>query len=132
LIRIWEDGPYAVRADLELDGSTIGYRATLCRCGASKHKPFCDGSHHEIHFDATGEPATLADKSDMLAVRNGPLAITPTTDGPLAVRGNLEIISGTGRMVARVQSAKLCRCGGSATKPFCDGTHQKIGFRSDR
>jgi CDGSH-type Zn-finger protein len=35
-------------------------------------------------------------------------------------------------MVARVQSAKLCRCGGSATKPFCDGTHQKIDFRSDR
>ncbi|MBV8757364.1 MAG: CDGSH iron-sulfur domain-containing protein [Deltaproteobacteria bacterium] len=132
LVRIREGGPYAVRADLDLDGFTIGFRATLCRCGASKHKPFCDGSHHEIHFDASGEPATLADKSEMLAVRNGPLAITPTTDGPLAVRGNLEIVSGTGRMVARVQSAKLCRCGHSATKPFCDGTHQKIGFRSDR
>lgn len=134
LIGIREGGPYAVRADLELDGSSIDtrYRATLCRCGASKHKPFCDGSHHEIHFDASGEPATLANMSDMLAVRNGPLAITPTTDGPLSVRGNLEIISGTGRMVARVQSAKLCRCGGSAQKPFCDGTHQRIGFRSDR
>ena len=133
LIRIREDGPYAVRAELELDGAApIGYRATLCRCGASKHKPFCDGSHHEIHFDASGEPATLADKSDMLAVRNGPLAITPLTDGPLQIRGNLEIVSGTGRMVARVQSAKLCRCGGSANKPFCDGTHQKIGFRSDQ
>ena len=132
LIRIREGGPYAVRAEMELDGSTIGYRATLCRCGASKHKPFCDGSHHDVKFDASGEPATLADKSEMLAVRNGPLAITPTTDGPYAVRGNLEIVSGTGRMVARVQSAKLCRCGHSATKPFCDGTHQKIGFRSDR
>ncbi|HSN28900.1 MAG TPA: ferritin-like domain-containing protein [Kofleriaceae bacterium] len=132
LLRVREGGPYAVRADLDLDGSTIGFRATLCRCGASKHKPFCDGSHHEIDFEASGEPPTDPAKSEMLAVRNGPLAITPMTDGPLQVRGNLEIISGTGRMVARVQSAKLCRCGGSATKPFCDGTHQKIGFRSDR
>jgi len=44
--------------------------------------------------------------------------------------GNLEITSGTGRVVARVTSARLCRCGGSATKPFCDGTHAHIGFRS--
>jgi CDGSH-type Zn-finger protein len=49
----------------------------------------------------------------------------------LRVRGNLEIVSGTGRAVARVTSAYLCRCGGSANKPFCDGTHAKIGFRSD-
>jgi len=42
----------------------------------------------------------------------------------------MEIISGTGRVVARMESARLCRCGGSANKPFCDGTHAKIGFRS--
>jgi CDGSH-type Zn-finger protein len=45
-------------------------------------------------------------------------------------RGNLEITSGTGRRVACVTQARLCRCGGSATKPFCDGTHTRIGFRS--
>jgi CDGSH-type Zn-finger protein len=66
----------------------------------------------------------------MLAVRDGPLEVTPLTDGPLQVRGNMEIISGTGRVVARLESARLCRCGGSGNKPFCDGTHATIGFKS--
>jgi CDGSH-type Zn-finger protein len=42
----------------------------------------------------------------------------------------LEITAGTGRMVCRVEAARLCRCGGSASKPFCDGTHRTNGFRS--
>ena len=67
----------------------------------------------------------------MLAVRNGPLRVDPELDGPYQVRGNLELLSGTGRMVSRVTSARLCRCGGSSTKPFCDNTHLKNGFRSE-
>jgi CDGSH-type Zn-finger protein len=66
----------------------------------------------------------------MLPVRDGPLAIDPQTDGPLQVRGNLEITSGTGRVVARVVQARLCRCGASNTKPFCDGSHARVGFKS--
>jgi CDGSH-type Zn-finger protein/uncharacterized Fe-S cluster protein YjdI len=129
LISVREGGPYAIKADIRLDGAPAGnFRCTLCRCGASKNKPFCDGSHHDANFVASGEPAT--GKADMLPVRDGPLAIDPLTDGPLQVRGNMEIISGTGRVVARMESARLCRCGGSSTKPFCDGTHSKIGFRS--
>jgi CDGSH-type Zn-finger protein/uncharacterized Fe-S cluster protein YjdI len=129
LISVREGGPYAIKADIRLDGAPAGnFRYTLCRCGASKNKPFCDGSHHEVNFAASGEPPT--GKADMLPVRDGALEITPTADGPLQVRGNMEIISGTGRVVARMESARLCRCGGSGTKPFCDGTHAKIGFRS--
>jgi len=129
LIGVREAGPYGVRADIRLDGKAIGYRATLCRCGASKNKPFCDGSHHDVGFAATGEPPT--GQGDMLAVRDGPLAIEPQPDGPLAIRGNLEIVSGTGRMVTRVVQTRLCRCGASSTKPFCDGSHARVGFRSD-
>jgi CDGSH-type Zn-finger protein/uncharacterized Fe-S cluster protein YjdI len=128
LASVREAGPYAFRGQLQIDGTPAGFRATLCRCGASKNKPYCDGSHHEIGFSATGEPPT--GKTDMLPVRDGALAIDPQPDGPLRVRGNLEILSGTGRAVARMTSAYLCRCGGSATKPFCDGTHAKIGFKS--
>jgi len=123
-----EGGPYAFRARLEIGGTPAGFRATLCRCGASKNKPYCDGSHHEIGFSASGEPPS--GKTDMLPVRDGVLAVDPQPNGPLKVSGNLEIISGTGRVVARTTSAYLCRCGGSNTKPFCDGTHRKIGFKA--
>lgn len=129
LISVREAGPYALRGALSIDGEAFGYRATLCRCGASKNKPFCDSSHKEVGFSASGEPPT-GDSTAMLAVRDGPLEVTPMLDGPLMVRGNLEIISGTGRVVARQQAARLCRCGHSNTKPFCDGTHAKVGFKS--
>jgi CDGSH-type Zn-finger protein/uncharacterized Fe-S cluster protein YjdI len=128
LASVREAGPYAFRAELVIDGEPAGFRATLCRCGASKNKPYCDGSHHEAGFSASGEPPS--GQTTLLPVRNGRLAIDPQVNGPLKVRGNLEIMSGTGRVVARVVNAALCRCGGSASKPFCDGTHARIGFRS--
>jgi CDGSH-type Zn-finger protein/uncharacterized Fe-S cluster protein YjdI len=129
VIRVRENGPLAVHAKIEIDGRGSMMRATLCRCGASKNKPFCDSSHVALPFVATGEPPTQP--SEALEQRDGLLAIAPTTNGPLALRGNVEICSGTGRTVTRVQEARLCRCGGSAKKPFCDGTHARIGFRSE-
>lgn len=129
LLTAREDGPYAVRAEMLLKGQPIGFRATLCRCGASKNKPFCDKSHKYVGFKATGEPETR--ETSLLEVRDGPLAIDPETNGPLQFRGNLEIMSGTGRTVARVRTARLCRCGGSANKPFCDNTHRSNGFQAD-
>ena len=128
LAAVREAGPYAIRGNLVLNGQPAGYRLTLCRCGASKHKPYCDGSHHDVGFSASGEPPSST--TDMLPVRDGPIDIQPETNGPLRIQGNLEITSGTGRVVARVESARLCRCGGSQTKPFCDGTHAKNGFKS--
>jgi CDGSH-type Zn-finger protein/uncharacterized Fe-S cluster protein YjdI len=128
VLRVRENGPLAVHAAIALGGRGAMFRATLCRCGASKNKPFCDGSHATVGFQATGEPATQ--ESSALAHRDGVLAITPTRNGPLAVEGNLEICSGTGRTVTRVERARLCRCGGSANKPFCDGTHARNGFQA--
>jgi CDGSH-type Zn-finger protein/uncharacterized Fe-S cluster protein YjdI len=128
LAGIREAGPYAFRAQLQINGTPAGFRATLCRCGASKNKPFCDSSHHEVGFNATGEPTS--GKTDMLPMRDGVLAVDPQIDGPLKVSGNLEIMSGTGRVVARTTATWLCRCGQSNNKPFCDGTHKKIGFKA--
>ncbi len=129
MLRLRENGPYAINAPMQLGGEEIGMRATLCRCGASNNKPYCDGSHNDAQFRATGEPATLS--LDPLVVRDGPLAIAALKNGPLAVSGNLEICAGTGRVVKRVTDARLCRCGQSNTKPFCDGSHRAAGFQAE-
>ena len=127
-VRVRENGPLAFRAEMEIVGVSPALRATLCRCGASKHKPFCDMSHVAAGFAATGEAATR--ESQPLAVRDGRLRITPAPDGPLLVEGNLEICSGTGRTIDRVVKTALCRCGQSANKPFCDGSHLRSGFQT--
>lgn len=128
VVHVLENGPLAFHATLDIDGDNRSYRATLCRCGQSRRKPFCDGSHTGARFQATGEPPTQ--QSPPLQRRDGPLKINPSENGPLIVEGPLEVCSGTGRTVKRVEKAALCRCGGSANKPFCDGTHVKIGFKS--
>ncbi len=126
VVRARENGPLAVQADMEIEGHGACYRATLCRCGASQNKPFCDGNHNGVNFVATGEPVVI--DSGALLERSGKLTITPLADGPLQVEGNLEVCSGTGRTLNRTQKTWLCRCGASQNKPYCDGTHRKIGF----
>ena len=128
-LRIRENGPYAIHAPLTIAGADDGFRATLCRCGHSNRKPWCDGSHVAAGFVASGEPGTGSVAP--LPARDGPLAVTPLKNGPLQVRGNLEICAGTGRAVARVAAARLCRCGQSKNKPFCDLSHVATGFVAD-
>ena len=128
-LRLRENGPYAVHAPLTVAGRDDGHRATLCRCGQSANKPWCDGSHVKAQFVASGEPPS--GNVEPLAVRDGPLEVTPLRNGPLRVRGNLEICAGTGRTVARITEARLCRCGQSKTKPMCDLSHLSAAFTAD-
>jgi CDGSH-type Zn-finger protein/truncated hemoglobin YjbI len=126
-IRLRENGPYAINASIVIAGQEAPVlRRTLCRCGASKNKPFCDGSHAAIHFEATGEPPSQTLKQ--LDSRDGPLTVIPMKDGPLEIRGPVELVSGTGRTFAKETHCLLCRCGGSGAKPYCDGTHALNGF----
>lgn len=55
MVTVTKDGPYAVTGGIELIGAEFGEgasreRYTLCRCGASRNKPFCDGSHWRVGF----------------------------------------------------------------------------------
>ena len=129
LVRVREHGPLAFHGDLRIAGEAPRTRATLCRCGASQRKPFCDGSHAAAGFQATGEPATV--DAPPLAARAGEVEIAPQKDGPLQVTGHLELVTGTGRTCGRVDETWLCRCGHSQNKPYCDGSHARVGFEAE-
>ena len=124
-IAVLENGPLAAHADL--DGGTT--RATLCRCGLSKNKPYCDYSHVDGDFQATGEPKPTVPATAEPTV--GALSLAPIPDGPLKIDGPVEITTGTGRRIGQHDKAFLCRCGASQNKPYCDGTHNKIGFKTE-
>ena len=54
-------------------------------------------------------------------------------NGPYRVQGPVRIIDADGNefdLADKGEVIALCRCGGSTTKPFCDGTHSKIGFQA--
>jgi CDGSH-type Zn-finger protein len=59
-------------------------------------------------------------------------AIELIKDGPVMVKGVVRFINSRGEPIQVQEIMYLCRCGGSKNKPFCDGTHKKIGFSSAR
>ena len=54
--------------------------------------------------------------------------IQPTENGPYVIEGELEFVDADGNVVREETKVWLCRCGQSATKPFCDGSHRREGF----
>jgi CDGSH-type Zn-finger protein len=100
----------------------------LCRCGLSRNKPFCDNSHESAGFVDRG---AIGERGDGCEAPVGPVKVHPMKDGPLVLSGNVEMIAGSGRVAWRGTKAALCRCGKSDNKPFCDGSHRKVGFTSE-
>ncbi len=103
--------------------------AALCRCGRSQDKPFCDGSHAVEGFADDGliHGGRLAPGED--SGEGDPVTLSCAANGPLLVRGPLTVVAEDGRTSSGAKGA-LCRCGSSATKPFCDGTHRRTGFEA--
>ena len=50
-------------------------------------------------------------------------------NGPYRIEGEFKLVDAQGNEVP-IRKPSLCRCGGSTMKPFCDGTHSKIGFQA--
>jgi CDGSH-type Zn-finger protein len=181
----------------------------LCRCGASKNKPFCDGTHATIGFSSqndeskqnaikdkrksyVGNKITIHDNRRICShakecVNNLPSVfrfnsrpwidpngasaeemiqtirkcpsgalsysidgveyrdprdrkpmVTVSKDGPYVITGGIDLIIGENNNNSQFGEAAskehytLCRCGASANKPFCDGTHNVVNFKDDR
>ena len=52
-------------------------------------------------------------------------------NGPVYLRGDLEIVTPEGEVLLKDTRIALCRCGASENKPFCDGSHVRVGFKED-
>jgi len=203
-IKISEDGPYMVENlqkltdsnDTEFENKEM---IALCRCGASKSKPFCDGSHTDTGFSGKkereekfetnefkGKQITVLDNSGVCChagecvsgspevffsrkegkrisnpdngdkenivqtIRKCPSGaltykidnelfdeyfsdeeIFISKDGPLHVRGGVDLDDGSKDELNSKKHYTLCRCGASNNKPFCDGIHKMINFNGD-
>ncbi len=60
-----------------------------------------------------------------------PVTITIRNNGPYQIEGEVILLAADGTTVPTTpgKPVKLCRCGASTKKPFCDGMHSKIGFQ---
>jgi CDGSH-type Zn-finger protein/uncharacterized Fe-S cluster protein YjdI len=126
-------GPLVVKGELEIDGAPddapgLKFRASLCRCGQSRNKPYCDNSHAKSDFMDYG---AVGETGKPLEQTGGPLKITVMENGPLRLSGNMRIVSGSGRSAWQGTGTALCRCGMSKNKPFCDGTHRAQQWQAD-
>ncbi|MBK6913248.1 MAG: (4Fe-4S)-binding protein [Ignavibacteriales bacterium] len=68
-------------------------------------------------------------KSGSELKRGDAIQIVVSENGPINIKGNFDIFDSRGNKVKSKGSVSLCRCGGSASKPFCDGTHKKNNFQ---
>ena len=133
IITILEDGPLQVQGDFRVY-DTIGQlvehegELMLCRCGASKIKPRCDGSHASIGFK---DCCKVDNSKDEPLEADSTLIISCRPNGMLVAKGPMVIIGPDGQSRATRNKAALCRCGASRNKPFCDVSHKKTGFIDD-
>ena len=203
-IRLLPNGPLVVKQLKRLTnsrGDSLESKEsfTLCRCGASANKPFCDGSHRKIGFSDQNSAERSKDVRDTYAgkeisihdnrflcshaaictdrlksvfklgeepwidpdgdtagaiaelVRQCPSGalsytfqslpqddeapepgITVSKNGPYFVTGEVSLEGGQWSKDADRRRFALCRCGASANKPFCDGSHWEAGFSDEK
>ena len=130
---ITNGGPLQVTGNITLvkeDGSVqYANHLTLCRCGHSKSKPTCDDAHLDAEFL---HPGKFAAASEIAASkRPSKITISLIKDGPITFQGRMRLHNQFGQECVKMRGS-LCRCGHSASKPFCDGSHERTGFKSGR
>lgn len=129
-VKVRKNGPLLCTGDIEVrdrDGELLdsGDDIALCRCGASANKPFCDGSHRDAGFEDDG---VFTDVESGELEGEGSLVISLRANAMLVAKGPMTIACADDSVAATRNKAAFCRCGHSANKPFCDGSHKTCGF----
>ncbi len=124
-------GPLQITGNITLvheDGSVqYANHLSLCRCGHSRSKPVCDEQHLEAEFLNSGK---IHEVSEMAASqRPNKITISCIKDGPITFRGRIRLHNQFGQECIKMRGS-LRRCGQSASKPFCDGSHSRVGFKT--
>jgi uncharacterized Fe-S cluster protein YjdI len=122
---------------------TIVWKPSLCthsrKCWTGLPEVFKPGDRPWIHPEgATTEriveqvrqcpsgALSIASETPQEAAPAATVEVTP--GGPLIIRGSVEVRHPDGRVEHKERQCALCRCGASANKPYCDGSHRGIGF----
>lgn len=95
----------------EADADAIAATVLTCPTGALQFRRLDGGAQEE----APAEPT-----------------VEPRPNGPLYVRGRVRIVDAEGRLIREDTRVALCRCGASGNKPFCDGSHRRVGFTTEQ
>ncbi len=104
---------------------TNSHRCTVLSGGKIKRMQrsgYCSaGSLPRVHLQENKEDIPVSE-----------VRITVREHGPYYIQGRVILVDHEGNEIPyEGEELWLCRCGGSAKKPFCDGTHKRIGFRGD-
>jgi CDGSH-type Zn-finger protein/truncated hemoglobin YjbI len=132
IIRVTEDGPYRVEGEISIrdtKGNELRREGIwhLCRCGGSRNKPFCDSTHGLKGW--SGPETAPHTTEDPPPPENEPASITSLVDGPYRVCGPIQLLGADNKPYSVRGEQRLCRCGHSRNKPFCDDSHLRVGFR---
>lgn len=133
-VSLSRNGPTYAHGAIEVRDETgalklVDTRVAICRCGRSSNKPLCDGTHLVAGFHDAGSLGDGSTVTDTGAA-DRTLRIQPQRDGPLVIEGPFSLTSADRRAIVSGTRVRLCRCGQSRAKPFCDGSHQRAEFRS--
>ena len=99
------------------DANTIAAAVDTCPTGALAYT-----WHNQESREIAASTGTLAPE----------VAIRVTADGPLEVAGPVRLLDDDGGVLDTTDKAWLCRCGHSANRPFCDGSHNNAEFSDPR
>ena len=132
-IMVRPNGPLICKADNEItllnsnDDIIVKEKEfALCRCGLSKNKPFCDGSHKEKNVEMLQSFMDEREESIKGIVED--LTIKVKKNAMYIVQGAVTLFSRDGLSKTTRRKVALCRCGQSQKKPFCDMQHKKCNF----